>query len=58
MTNSKKTKSQLLVEIMNKTRTVSEKEQFAFMVPLTKSTTLKLRKIAKTIRIEKGHIVH
>ena len=58
MGNTKKTRSQLLVDIMNKTRAVSEKEQYTFMVPLSKATTLKLGKIAKTVRVEKGHIVH
>jgi hypothetical protein len=58
MATAKKTRSQLLVDIMNKTRTASEKDQYTFMVPLSKATALKLGKIAKTVRVEKGRIVH
>jgi len=58
MANTKKTRSQLLMEIMNKTRTANAKDQYTFMVPLSKATTLRLGKIAKTVRIENKHIVY
>jgi len=58
MTNAKQTRTQLLVGIMNKTRSASAKTQYEFMVPLSKASRQRLEKVSKTVKVQNKRIVY